>query len=273
MATIVGATMDDDDLFSRPPWFDGGNYTRWKRRMTAFFRAKDYELWSIVRNGPSVPMKDGESSGTPKSEAEYTADCERKVSLDAKALHLLYCALAPAVFSIISSCTTAKEIWDCLEVIYEGTGHAKEIRISVLRGKYESFKMKPDESIKDMSARFMGIIGDLAALGKTIPNDELIPKFLRSLTGDWNKQKVSIRQRRDFTLLAFEEVVFCLMSCEEEKANQARRKKKKPIAFKVDDGVEEEFSSTDEEDEEDGAALARDLKKFLQKNSYKGRRP
>ena len=59
--------------------------------------------------------------------------------LNDKAMNLLYCALDAQEFNKISSCISAKEIWDKLEVTYEGTNQVKETKISMLVHKYELF--------------------------------------------------------------------------------------------------------------------------------------
>ncbi|XP_070050425.1 uncharacterized protein [Nicotiana tomentosiformis] len=51
----------------------------------------------------------------------------------------------------ISSCDNAKEMWDKLEVTYEGTNKVKETRINMLIHDYELFQMKEGESIEEMS--------------------------------------------------------------------------------------------------------------------------
>ena len=51
------------------------------------------------------------------------------IQLNAKAKHTLYCALHPSEFNRISSCDTAKQIWDKLKVTHEGTNQVKQSRI------------------------------------------------------------------------------------------------------------------------------------------------
>ncbi|MED6213960.1 hypothetical protein PIB30_098480, partial [Stylosanthes scabra] len=41
------------------------------------------------------------------------------MSSNNKAINFLHCALAQDIYTIISSCETAKEIWDKLNVTYE----------------------------------------------------------------------------------------------------------------------------------------------------------
>jgi len=64
-------------------------------------------------------------------------------------------------FDRFSSCTSAKEIWDGLELAYEGTSIVKKNRIDLLIQKYELFSMEPNESLDSMSPRFLSIINEL----------------------------------------------------------------------------------------------------------------
>ena len=46
---------------------------------------------------------------------------------------------------------------------------------------YELFKIKEEETIKEMLDRFTNIINGLKALGKAYPNKEMVKKLLNSL--------------------------------------------------------------------------------------------
>ena len=88
--------------------------------------------------------------------------------LNAKALNALFCALSPGEFDRVSSCTTAKEVWEKLEVTHEGTNQVKESKINMLMHEYEMFIMNSSESIANMLARFSKIVNSLKGFGKTI---------------------------------------------------------------------------------------------------------
>ena len=62
-------------------------------------------------------------------------------------MNIMQYALHPIEFSRMSSCTTTKEMWDQLQVIYEGTSEVRETKANMLASEYEAFKMKNDESI------------------------------------------------------------------------------------------------------------------------------
>ena len=63
----------------------------------------------------------------------------------------MYCELDPNEFNHISTCESAKEILDRLEITHKGTNQVKESKINILVHNYELFKMKSDESITEIS--------------------------------------------------------------------------------------------------------------------------
>ncbi len=83
--------------------------------------------------------------------------------------------------NIISACQSAKEIWDTLELSYEGTSEVKRSKIDLLMSKYEAFNMNKNENINDCFGRFMTIVNDLKSLGKNFTDEDLVRKMLRSL--------------------------------------------------------------------------------------------
>jgi len=66
----------------------------------------------------------------------------KRQTLDAKAIYSIYCALSPTEYNRISSCSTAKEVWDRLHITYKRTDRVKETRTNILLSQYEAFKMK-----------------------------------------------------------------------------------------------------------------------------------
>ena len=56
---------------------------------------------------------------------------------------------------------------------------------------YKLFKMDINETITDMFTRFIGIINELNALGRTYANSDLVRKLLRCLPKSW-ETKITI---------------------------------------------------------------------------------
>ena len=103
----------------------------------------DYECWMIVKNGP-VMVKQINSSGVVhvKKESKYINTVYKALEKNAKAMSILQQAIAENETNRISACQSAKEIWDTLELAYEGTSEVKRSKIDLLMSKYEAFNMK-----------------------------------------------------------------------------------------------------------------------------------
>ncbi|VFQ74012.1 unnamed protein product [Cuscuta campestris] len=186
------AGIGEGQSTSRPPLFDGTNYSYWKERMRIYIRSTNFQLWLVINNGEEIPMKKVGETTVPKTEDEFDAEDIKKIKNYAKAINMLYCAVNPDDYRKISCCTTAKEMWDKLEVTYEGTDQVREAKIDFLTQEYEMFRMKEGEKIDDMFDRFSKIINDLHALKKTYTNKDLVRKILRSLTPEWRSKADAI---------------------------------------------------------------------------------
>ncbi|XP_075080635.1 uncharacterized protein LOC142166115 [Nicotiana tabacum] len=141
--------------------------------MEIFAKAYDVKVWRVIKKG-NYPL----SAATPPLDDPEDIDSYIKekmevVQVNNKARNLLHNAISGEEYEKISSCDTTKEIWDKLEVTYEGISKVKETHINMLVHDYELFSMKEGESIEEMFARFSKIISDLKAFGKPYTSDEL----------------------------------------------------------------------------------------------------
>ncbi|GAV91935.1 UBN2 domain-containing protein, partial [Cephalotus follicularis] len=133
---------------------------------------------------------------------------------NAKAKHVIICALNSNEFNRVSSCTTAKEMWDRLEVTYEGTNQVKDAKINMLVREYEMFAMKENENISGMFVRFTNIINSLQSLNKCYTNSEMVRKILRCLPKSWMPKVTTIEEAKDLKTLPLEELLGSLMTHE-----------------------------------------------------------
>ncbi|MQM10898.1 hypothetical protein Taro_043799, partial [Colocasia esculenta] len=98
---------------------------------------------------------------------EKWTDNERKLlSQNSKAKNLICCALTRSEFNRISTCKSAKEMCDKLNLTYEGIDKVKETKIDILVTQYEKFQMITSEIITQMYSKFTDITNGVAGLGK-----------------------------------------------------------------------------------------------------------
>ena len=133
-----------------------------------------------------------------------------------KANNTLHCALNPTEFNRISTCKTAKEIWDKLKVTHKGTSQVKELKITLLSNQYEMFKMQANESITSLFDQYTTIINQLNQFGRVIPEDEMVKRLLRSLPKSWRFTMVAIRKAKDLNKISLDEICGSLLNYEQE---------------------------------------------------------
>ncbi|XP_070039781.1 uncharacterized protein [Nicotiana tomentosiformis] len=116
--------------------------------MEDFLTAEDYELWTLVNQGPLIPTKQNTQTETvPNDPSEFVATDFRMIEKNAKAKKILIYRLGPDEYNRISVCSNAKQIWDVLQTAHEGTNQVKRSRIELLIRNYELFSMKESEPI------------------------------------------------------------------------------------------------------------------------------
>ena len=62
--------------------------------------------------------------------------------------------------------------------------------------------MQPGESILNLQKRFVHLTNHLKALGKTLTNDELNLKVLRSLTREWQPKVTAISEKKSLSKMS-----------------------------------------------------------------------
>ncbi|KAH0662145.1 hypothetical protein KY284_027076 [Solanum tuberosum] len=201
---IVGALFQEGTSQTRPPYFNGKHFSHWKVRMETFIKSYDVKLWRVIKLGDiPIPISntsdESQSSATPSLE-NYTNEQMEIIQINSKAKNVLYNAISGEEYEKILCCDTAKEMWDKLEVTYEGTDKVKETIISLLVYEYELFQMKEGETIEGMFARLSKIIGELKVSGKIYPPIEHIRRVLRSLPPQWHAKVVALESMNLNTL-------------------------------------------------------------------------
>ncbi|GAV72230.1 DUF4219 domain-containing protein/UBN2 domain-containing protein [Cephalotus follicularis] len=260
---------------SKPPYFDGNNYSHWKAKMAFFIQSLDYNLWDLIVDVLTLPtIRNENGDAIPKSRNTYDDNDRRIVQMNAKAKHIIICAINSNDFNWISSCISAKETWDTLEVTYEWTNQVKEAKISMLVHDYEMFTMNENEDIKSMFSTFINIINALQALDKTYSNSEMVRKILRCLPKSWMLKVTAIEEAKNLNILPLEDLLGSLMthelSMQKKDDDEEKEKKKKKIVALKSSLIED--SEYDDENEE-LALITRKIKKFLASKKKFGGKP
>ncbi|GAV61604.1 hypothetical protein CFOL_v3_05131 [Cephalotus follicularis] len=82
--------------------------------MSTFIQSIDYDLWDMIVFGLELSR---DYISNPR--IKFNEKEKEMLKLNAKAKHIIFCALSSNEFDRISSCESAKEIWDMLENFHE----------------------------------------------------------------------------------------------------------------------------------------------------------
>nr|XP_009800848.1 PREDICTED: uncharacterized protein LOC104246681 [Nicotiana sylvestris] len=100
--------------------------------MEIYVKEYDVKIWRVVKKGnyplpaATPPLAD------PEDIDSYTKEQMEVVQVNNKTRNLLYNVISGEEYEKIFSCDITKEMWDKLEVTYEGTSKVKEIHINML---------------------------------------------------------------------------------------------------------------------------------------------
>ena len=89
------------------------------------------------------------------------------------------------VYHSVMLCPDARNMWNTLCVLYEGTDEVKENKKVNLNRQYELFFSKKGESLTETFNRFNYLLNDLKSVGIEKENTALLNKFMDSLPKQW----------------------------------------------------------------------------------------
>ncbi|XP_070036926.1 uncharacterized protein [Nicotiana tomentosiformis] len=249
---IIRLLFQEETSQVRPPYFNGQYFYHWKVRMEIYAKSYDVKVWRVIKKGNYPLSAAAQQPADPEDIDEYTDEQMAVVQVNAKARNLLYNAISGEEYEKISSCDTTKEMWDKLEVTYEGINKVKETYINMLVHDFELFQIKEGESIEEIFARFSKTISDLKAFGKPYSSGDQVRKILRSLPTTWQTKVVTL-ESQDLNKLSYDELRGKIIVFEKthlKKTNQEENKK--IIAFnattkRADNDIDDDPEALQEE--------------------------
>jgi hypothetical protein len=117
-------TSHEGTSTSKPPLFDGTNFSFWKVRMRTYLMALGSDVWDVVE------------SGYTNSVALASKDDKLEFIFNAKGINAILNGLAEVEFVKVMHFQTAKEMWDKLISNYEGNEKVKDAKLQTFRLKF-----------------------------------------------------------------------------------------------------------------------------------------
>ncbi|GJU07582.1 hypothetical protein Tco_1124012 [Tanacetum coccineum] len=135
-------------------------------------------IWpSIVENGVTRPKKYSELSATEALQA----DC------DIKATNIILQGLPPEVYALVSNHKVAKELWERIQLLMQGTSLTKQERECKLYDEFDKFAYKKGESLREFYLRFSLLLNDMNIYNMKLEQFQVNTKFFNTLPPEWSK--------------------------------------------------------------------------------------
>ncbi|GKA58744.1 hypothetical protein Tco_0758057 [Tanacetum coccineum] len=191
---------------------------------------------------------------------------------------VLYNALPKKEYERIFMCKTAKDIWQSLLITHQGNSQVKNNKIDLLVQQYEQFTILEEESIDSGFARFNTIITSLKALDEGFSSKNYVRKFLKALQPKWKAKFTAIKESKDLSSLALDELIENLKVHEVVmekyfKIYKGKNERIKSIALKAKKESSDDETSTSGSDDEEYDMAVRNFKKFFRRKGKFVRQP
>ncbi|GJX62884.1 retrovirus-related pol polyprotein from transposon TNT 1-94 [Tanacetum coccineum] len=176
---------------TRPPMLNRTDFASWQQRVRLYCRGKENGV-NILKSIDEGPFQMGTFRETL---AEGTEDKER-YNADIQATNILLQGLPKDIYFLINHYTDAKDIWDNVKMLLEGSELTKEDRESQLYNDLEHFRQNKGETIHDYYVRFAKLINDMWNIKMTISRMQLNSKFVNNMLPKWGRFVTSVKLNR-----------------------------------------------------------------------------
>ena len=126
------------------------------------------------------------------------------MALDTSLQLIIVDSLDTAMLNQVINCSNAKQMWNTIELLMEGTAEVKENRLDILTSQYEAFKSLPGENISQVFERYKKLLNDLNLYGKIYSSREVNRMFMLTLPSHMEHKISSIRERDDINEMSIE---------------------------------------------------------------------
>ncbi|GJW58992.1 hypothetical protein Tco_0105723 [Tanacetum coccineum] len=198
---------------TRPPMLDRTDFESWQQRIRLYCLGKDNGE-NIMKSITEGPFQMGTFIQTPAEDAEETegalqlgperarvftdlsAKEKERYKADIRATNILLQGIPKDIYTLINHYTDAKDIWDNVKMILEGSELTKDDRESQLYDEFERFCQIKGETIHVYYVRFSKLINDMRNIKMTMSRMQLNSKFVNNMLPEWSRFITEVKLQR-----------------------------------------------------------------------------
>ncbi|GJX68304.1 hypothetical protein Tco_0304031 [Tanacetum coccineum] len=220
---------------TRPPMLDRTDFESWQQRIRLYCLGKDNgeNIMKSIKEGPfhMGTVSDVITGGTEGAVQQgpvrarvlndLSAEEKERYKADIRATNILLQGIPKDIYSLINHYTDAKDIWENVKMILEGSELTKDDRESQLYDEFEHFRQIKGETIQGYYVRFTKLINDMRNIKMTMPRMQLNSKFVNNMLPEWSRFITEVKLNRGLKESNFDQL-YAYLKQHEVHANENR---------------------------------------------------
>nr|GEU64733.1 hypothetical protein [Tanacetum cinerariifolium] len=173
---------------NRPPMLEKDMYDSWKSRMELYMlnRQQSRMILESVEQGPLLwPSVEVEGVTRLKKYSELSAAKAIQADCDVKATNIIF------------THKVAKELWERIQMLMQGTSLTKQERECKLYDAFDKFAYQKGETLRDFYLRFSLLLNDMNMYNMKLEQFQVNTTFLNTLPSEWSKFVIDVKLVRD----------------------------------------------------------------------------
>ncbi|GKB03033.1 integrase, catalytic region, zinc finger, CCHC-type containing protein [Tanacetum coccineum] len=188
-----------------------------------------------IQNGPLVWPTVVQEDGTTrkKTYAELSATEKLQADCDHKATNIVLQGLPSDVYAIVNHHNVAKEIWDRVKLLMQGTKLSLQENECKLYDEFDKFSFVKGETLYQYYWRFSQLNNNMNAINMSMRPVQVYTKFLNNLPPEWSKFVTDVKLARDLHTTNYDQL-YSYIEQHEIHANEThlmRERYQDPLAF------------------------------------------
>ncbi|GJV09416.1 hypothetical protein Tco_1347072 [Tanacetum coccineum] len=162
---------------NHPPMLGKDMYYSWKSKMELYMMNKQHGrmILEFVENGPLIWHTIEENGAT----------------------NIILQGLPLEVYALVSNHKVAKELWERIQLLMQGTSLTKQEKECKLYDEFDKFTYKKGETLRDFYLRFSLLLNDMNIYNMKVEQFQVYTKFLNTLPPEWSKFVTDVKLVRD----------------------------------------------------------------------------
>nr|GEV89700.1 hypothetical protein [Tanacetum cinerariifolium] len=185
---------------NQPPMLEKDMYDSWKSRMELYMLNRQHGrmILESVEQGPFLwPTVEEDGMRRLKKYFELSAAEAIQADCDVKATNIILQGLPPEVYALVSTHKVAKELWERIQMLMQGTPLTKQERECKLYDEFNKFAYRKGETLRDFYLTFSLLLNDMNMYNMKLEQFQVNMKFLNTLPPEWSKFITDFKLMRD----------------------------------------------------------------------------